>query len=764
MEPEPQPETQIVFIPPDFYCPITGELLRDPVSEPSGHTYERTEILKWLQTSKTSPFTREYLDESNLKDNLAMKRSIESIKDKLTEDQLKIDSIISEQKTPIIFKGAREDITINQHYNDEKLFLNIDTPNVDQRPPIDLVLCIDVSASMSMEATLKGSSNETIRHGISVLSLTVTAAKTILSSLNENDNISIVTYSSSAKTIVKNISCTPENKLLINMELDSLKVISNTNMWAGMVESLDILRTTSVPAKNKGVILLTDGVPNIVPPRGHELMLERYFDQHNFKCMFSCYGFGYSLESELLLSISSISGGDGYSFIPDASILGSVFINGLANILTTAVYKPTVTIQLSKGARFKTTGQEYLEISIDSLKYGRSKNLIFDIDTSRCESTSREFLNDFSEVTLILPDGKNITNKEITIPHPDYMREQILRYKIIDIINDCITLRRFNDMSYKDTLLGLISIIKQNGGITDYIGNFLFDLEGQVKEALNMTSQGEKEDWFTKWGIHYLRSLQEAYSKEICNNFKDKGVSNFKGPIFESIVDEISDIFDTIPPPKPDIQPSPHTRRGGGGVCRGGASAPSAPPLMSMSVYNNASGGCCSGDSKVLMGNGQYLNADIIKKGDRVIIHEFDENNAKVSIDTIECVVKTNIDDSNPIDLVVLGNLKITPYHPIVNFKKWSFPLDIKSPEKVKCNALYTFVTKNRNSIIVEGYTYSTLGHKITGSVIEHEFFGTDNVINDLKKINTYDSGIVELTPEMFIRNENNLVSEIRFI
>ena len=55
--------------------------------------------------------------------------------------------------------------------------------------------------SMYEPATLKGESNETITHGFSVLSLTIVAAKTILHSLNENDNISVVTYSSEAKTI-----------------------------------------------------------------------------------------------------------------------------------------------------------------------------------------------------------------------------------------------------------------------------------------------------------------------------------------------------------------------------------------------------------------------------------------------------------------------------------------------------------------------------------------------------------------------------------
>jgi hypothetical protein len=81
------------FVPPDFYCPITGELMVDPVSDPEGHTYEKSQILTWLSTSKTSPITRSPLNKEDLTDNIAMKRSIESIREKLTEDQLKIDSI-----------------------------------------------------------------------------------------------------------------------------------------------------------------------------------------------------------------------------------------------------------------------------------------------------------------------------------------------------------------------------------------------------------------------------------------------------------------------------------------------------------------------------------------------------------------------------------------------------------------------------------------------------------------------------------------------
>jgi hypothetical protein len=68
-----------IFVPHEFYCPITGDLMKDPVSEPDGHTYERDAIMKWLYKSNTSPMTRNTLLESDLKLNISMKKSIDSI-------------------------------------------------------------------------------------------------------------------------------------------------------------------------------------------------------------------------------------------------------------------------------------------------------------------------------------------------------------------------------------------------------------------------------------------------------------------------------------------------------------------------------------------------------------------------------------------------------------------------------------------------------------------------------------------------------------
>ena len=738
------------FVPPDFYCPITGELMIEPVSDPEGHTYEKSQILTWLLTKETSPITRSQLNKEDLTDNIAMKRSIESIREKLTEDQLKIDSILSEEvMAPYVSKIG--ELKLTSYYMNNQLFLKIDVPDVEERSPVDIVLCIDVSYSMGSEATLKGDHNEIVSHGISVLSLTVSAAKTILHSLNEHDNVSIVTYSEKAHTLCTNVSCSSVNRVAMEAQLDSLKPTFNTNMWDGIQSSLDILRTTSPESRVKGVLLLTDGIPNVEPPRGHEYMLDKYFKEHNFNCMVSCYGFGYSLMSELLLNISEISGGDGFSFIPDASLLGNVFIHGISNLLSTAISNVDVKIGLTNGALFQNR-DESISFTIDSLKYGQSKNFIFNVNVS--EYGDMDDLEEIAEITLITPDVTIQRNKSGT-PEESYYIEQKYRHETIHVIDQCISKKKFNDNSFKQLLNELITDIQEEGVENEYISNILFDLNGQVKEALNMTSDGERQDWFSRWGIHYLRSLKDAYKNEVCNNFKDKGVSNFGGELFNRTREKVSDIFDTIPPPKADIVPKAPSR----GAMRGGSSQPRSAPA-SMSVYNNASGGCCAKGSVVLMGDESFKKVEDLKKGDEVVTYD-PENNQHFSKSKIVCVVETVCPGGEEL-MSTINNLKITPWHPIIHYmafqENWKFPINMKTPSLIQCDSMFTFVVENRKSLIVEGFVFATYGHGLYGEVISHDYFGTDKVINDIRKFNTYEEGYVILDKSMFHRENEKVV------
>ena len=58
-------------------CPITCELLRDPVIGSDGHTYERESITSWLQQHGTSPLTREPMVIESLRPNHSIRQMID---------------------------------------------------------------------------------------------------------------------------------------------------------------------------------------------------------------------------------------------------------------------------------------------------------------------------------------------------------------------------------------------------------------------------------------------------------------------------------------------------------------------------------------------------------------------------------------------------------------------------------------------------------------------------------------------------------------
>lgn len=60
-----------------FCCPITLEIMKDPVVAGDGHTYERRAITTWIHSHGTSPITKQPLSALALMPNLSMKHQIE---------------------------------------------------------------------------------------------------------------------------------------------------------------------------------------------------------------------------------------------------------------------------------------------------------------------------------------------------------------------------------------------------------------------------------------------------------------------------------------------------------------------------------------------------------------------------------------------------------------------------------------------------------------------------------------------------------------
>ena len=93
------------------------------------------------------------------------------------------------------------------------------------------------------------------------------------------------------------------------------------------------------------------------------------------------------------------------------------------------------------------------------------------------------------EISLNIGD-KIYHGEKCILPTRDYYIEQVYRHKAINVIQNCILLKKINDLSFKTHLTDMITEMQQSSNGNQYVQNIITDLSGQVMEALNMTSQG----------------------------------------------------------------------------------------------------------------------------------------------------------------------------------------------------------------------------------------------------------------------------------
>jgi len=166
-------------------------------------------------------------------------------------------------------------------------------------------------------------------------------------------------------------------------------------------------------------------------------------------------------------------------------------------------------------------------------------------------------------------------------------------------------------------------------------------------------------------------------------------------------------------------------------------------------MYNDRSAGCIDGMCLVLMANGSIKRVRDVVKGDCVRA-----GNGRIA--EVRCVVVALCENSVN-DLVELdGGLRLTPYHPVQLAGKWHFPGSLGDVVLQSCPAVYNFVLSSEHSIMINGVACVTLGHGFTEPVVQHPFFGTSTVIQDLKALRqgtSFESGLIRFGPGCLMRD-----------
>jgi Mg-chelatase subunit ChlD len=155
--------------------------------------------------------------------------------------------------------------------------------------------------------------------------------------LNENDELIIIKFSTEA-TCVFECKMHSIGKSRAKEVIANLKPENSTNIWGSLQLAYSHAKRAITTCQNVQMLLLTDGESNIDPPRGILFTLDRFLNTDSNADIrnipITTFGFSCDIDSKLLFDIAEITNG-GFSFIPDASMVGTTFINFIANTLAT---------------------------------------------------------------------------------------------------------------------------------------------------------------------------------------------------------------------------------------------------------------------------------------------------------------------------------------------------------------------------------------------------------------------------------------------
>eukprot|EP00833_Pecoramyces_ruminatium_P003317 jgi/Orpsp1_1/1177349/evm.model.c7180000061101.1 len=466
--------------------------------------------------------------------------------------------------------------------------------------PVCLFCVVDVSGSMGLNCCNNMKGMERIK--ITRLELIKHSLKTIVSALRKEDKICVIEFSNNVKMIVEPVELSNKDiKDEVINKINDMKTSGMTNMWAGI--NMAIENSKSIPYQNyqKSIMVFTDGESNSDPPEGVYKALENKLNDNDDQFTISTFSYGNDINLKLLVDIAKLGNGI-YGYCPDATMVGTIFINYMANLLSTIT--PVVKISLMQNnntAETKIIGPLYrgtyrnIIFKIEKKKLNKIKvvvelpiiNQTFNVPLSTETVDLQKYIDDMSQLiekkekqeeesnnnkdnsdsddelldeesdneeTVVKIEDINtnilIEEKDLEpVKYEEMLLNQISRYKLISSINKIINLNDASCNEAKKILDKYFGSLNKLEYKSKFIKGLIIDISnpdpnhGQIEKAID-------EKYYLKWGKCYLSSILRFHEFEQCGNFKDQSLQYYSHEVFDVYRKMANTLFLNLPPPK----------------------------------------------------------------------------------------------------------------------------------------------------------------------------------------------------------------------
>lgn len=353
------------------------------------------------------------------------------------------------------------------------------------RAPVDIVVCLDVSGSMS------GRKLDLCKNTLALL----------LRELGTEDRFGLVSFGSQAKVELPIMKLSPESKEAALVTVQSLCTDGMTNMSGGIGLAAEQLHSIKDPHGVRSIFLLTDGHANqgvsdlsgivtitkncVVSPAG----LETSATVH-------CFGYGQDHDSEMLRGISNATDGGTYYYVENDLEVVSAFGDALGGLLSVVAQNVTVNVSVPKEAQSK--GVSILEMMHDRAVAQPDGSYNISIGDFYADETRDVILktslstdvdeNDFPHISATVFYMDTIQKKFITneAVHGFVKRPPNDRLSLTNrhVALQCIRIKTTRVIAATRDLADKNELEKARNNITEYMNNLKQEVE-QLEESSN---------------------------------------------------------------------------------------------------------------------------------------------------------------------------------------------------------------------------------------------------------------------------------------